>query len=339
MRGRRPTATRSSSPRSSSPPSRCSETWPPSPREAPTALTPVVISTPDSLERRRDLLAGEGLLVDQDPLRGLDQGDARAQARPCLRHLDADDAAAEDQQPLRNLLRGRRLPVRPRRRLGEALDRRHSGGGAAGDHDRLSRLQRVGARRHRALARELAAGAKQGDPARLEPGKLAGVVEIVNDLVAAREHELRVELSRDHLAHSCRARDLGQQLAGAQQRLRGHAGVVGALAADQMLLDHGDLEAVLGSAAGEDLAGGTGADHDHVEFSFAHRAVTSLSARPLRSCAQKSAIRRRRSPSRGRSRRRPPRAARRDRGRRPRRARACAAGSRGTPSTRACFGP
>ena len=50
MRGRRPTATRSSSPRSSSPPSSRSETCPPSPRETPFAFAPVRTSTPLALE-------------------------------------------------------------------------------------------------------------------------------------------------------------------------------------------------------------------------------------------------------------------------------------------------
>ena len=43
-----------------------------------------------------------------------------------------------------------------------------------------------------------------------------------------------VELAGHRLAHARDAPDLGQQLARAQQRLRGHAGVEGALAADQL---------------------------------------------------------------------------------------------------------
>ena len=52
---------------------------------------------------------------------------------------------------------------------------------------------------------------------------------------------------------------LAQHVGGAQQRLRGHAGVVGAFAADQVPLDDRDLHAAVGEAAGADLARGPGA--------------------------------------------------------------------------------
>ena len=103
--------------------------------------------------------------------------------------------------------------------------------------------QRVGADDHRALAVERAAAAKELDPALLQPRQLARVVAVVDHLVAPAKHDRGVELARDHLAHARHPLDLGQQLAGAQQRLRGHAGVVGALAADQLLLDHRHLAA------------------------------------------------------------------------------------------------
>ena len=63
------------------------------------------------------------------------------------------------------------------------------------------------------------------------------VVEVVDDLVAARA--ARPRTSRSPVTASRDAGDaphLGEQLARAQQRLRGHAGVEGALAADQVLL-------------------------------------------------------------------------------------------------------
>ena len=63
---------------------------------------------------------------------------------------------------------------------------------------------------------------------------------------------------------------LGQHVGGAQQRLRGHAGVVGAFAADQVLLDDRDLQAAVGEAAGADLARGPGAEHDRVVLLLAH---------------------------------------------------------------------
>ena len=54
-------------------------------------------------------------------------------------------------------------------------------------------------------------------------------------------------------------RDSASSSPGPQQRLRGHAGVVGALAADQMLFDDRDLEAGCAEPTGGDLARRAGA--------------------------------------------------------------------------------
>ena len=120
----------------------------------------------------------------------------------------------------------------------------------------------------RPLAVEPSLAAEELDPAFLQPGQLTGVVEVVDHLVAALEHGLRVEVAADRGADAGHAARLGQQLARSQQRLRGHAGVVGALAADQVALDDRDREPAVGEAAGADLARGAGADHDRVEFSL-----------------------------------------------------------------------
>ena len=65
---------------------------------------------------------------------------------------------------------------------------------------------------------------------------------------------------------------LVEQLARPQQRLRRHAGVIGALAADQVLLDDRDPEAAVGQAARADLSRGAGADHNRVELGLVHAA-------------------------------------------------------------------
>ena len=136
----------------------------------------------------------------------------------------------------------RRLAVRPRARLGEAVDRRHRGGRAGRDHDRAPRRQPLGADDHGALAVERAAAAEELDPAALEPGDHPRVVAIVDHLVAAGEDRRRVERRRPPRRPGTR-RVSSQQLARAQQRLRRHAGVEGALAADQLLLDDRHVEA------------------------------------------------------------------------------------------------
>ena len=79
--------------------------------------------------------------------------------------------------------------------------------------------------------------AEELDPAFLQPGQLPRIVEIVDHLVAAIEDRLRVELSGDRLGDSGHPPRLAEQVRWSQQRLRGHAGVVGALAADKVLLD------------------------------------------------------------------------------------------------------
>ena len=232
VRGRRPTATRSSSPRSSSPPSSRSDTCPPSPRAAASARAPV---------------------------RELDPGRARAPRRPARwrtaprrrgcgrrprpgstlepRLLHACAISTPTTPPPRISSRsgtalGRgRLAVGPRARLGEPVDRRHRGGGAGGDDDRAAGADDVGADGERALAVEGRAPADQLD-SRVSRATAAGSSR------RGRGSPRRGGAARsrgssspaDHLARARHPLDLGEQLARAQQRLRRHAGVVGALA-------------------------------------------------------------------------------------------------------------
>ena len=79
-----------------------------------------------------------------------------------------------------------------------------------------------------------------------------------------------IEPAGDGLGDARHAAHLGQQLARAQQRLRRHAGVVRALAADQVLLDERDLEPAVGDPPGADLPGGPAADDDDVELPLGH---------------------------------------------------------------------
>ena len=123
---------------------------------------------------------------------------------------------------------------------------------------------------------EPALAAEELDPVFLQPGQLAGVVEVVDHLVAAGEDRLRVELAGHRLRDAGDPARLVEQLAGAQQRLRGHAGVVGALAADQVLLDDRDAQAAVGEAPRADLPGAPGAEHDRVEFGLAHAGNPTL---------------------------------------------------------------
>jgi hypothetical protein len=102
--------------------------------------------------------------------------------------------------------------------------------------------------------------------ARVEPRDLDRVVEVVDDLVPSPEHRVDVELTRRSLRRAGDPPRLVECLRRAKQRLRRHACVVRALAADEMPLDDGDGQAVLAEAADAHLAGRAGADHDDVEL-------------------------------------------------------------------------
>ena len=187
-------------------------------------------------------------------LAALDQGDAGPQRRPGLGELAADRAAAEHDHARGDLLRSGSLAVVPGLDRVEPVDRRHRGAAAGGDDHGLASAQHLVADNHPALAVEAAGAAEELDAAFFEPGQLGGVVEVVDDLVAALEDRLGVELAGCRLRHAGHPARLGEHVGRAQQRLRGHAGVVGAFAADQVRLDDRDAHAAVGEAAGADLA-------------------------------------------------------------------------------------
>ena len=87
----------------------------------------------------------------------------------------------------------------------------------------------------------------------------------MDDLVATAQHGGDVELPAGGLGGARHAARLGQRLGRSQQRLGGHAGVERALAADQLALDERHGETVVGQAPGAHLAGGAGAEDDHIE--------------------------------------------------------------------------
>lgn len=77
----------------------------------------------------------------------------------------------------------------------EAVDRRHRRAAAGGDDDSLARRQGLVADEDPALAAEAPGAAEEVDLAFFKPRQLDRVVEIVDDLVAADEDRLRVELA------------------------------------------------------------------------------------------------------------------------------------------------
>jgi hypothetical protein len=153
--------------------------------------------------------------------------------------------------------------------LAQPRDGRDRGATPGGDDHGQPRLEQPLADRNAPLAVEAAAAAHERHVPLLEPGELDGIVEVVDHLVAPRQHGLDVERAAHRLAHTGHTRCLGEQLARSQQRLRGHTGVVRALTADQVLLDDRDIQPRLTEAASGHLTGGAGADHNDIEL-FSH---------------------------------------------------------------------
>ena len=97
---------------------------------------------------------------------------------------------------------------------------------------------------------------------------------MVDHLVAPDQGALDVERGLLE-AHARNPVDLVHHLPGAQERLRRHAGVVGALAPHQLALDHDDVESVAGQPARAHLAGGAGSHHDGVDRSLGAHGIAS----------------------------------------------------------------
>ena len=140
---------------------------------------------PAVAQRLEYLLAGKRLLALDQALAPVDERDRRAEGRPRLRHLDADDSAAQDREPAGHLGGRRRLDVRPRLRVAETRDRvRHERCRSGRDDDRAARDEHLVTHRDLPLACQPAAAAHEGDAALLEPRHLRRVVEVRDHLVA-----------------------------------------------------------------------------------------------------------------------------------------------------------
>jgi hypothetical protein len=117
---------------------------------------------------------------------------------------------------------------------GRAWTRPGIGAAAGRDHHSPAGPQRPGANPHSPLAVQPAMTADQRDTTAFQPRHLPGIIQAARELVAAGQHRVHIELAGNGLCSTRDPAGLGQRLRGAQQRLGGHAGVVGALAADQL---------------------------------------------------------------------------------------------------------
>jgi hypothetical protein len=199
------------------------------------------------------LLARERFLTREQVIPALDQGDFGAEAGPGLRQLTANRAAAEDDHARRHFLRGRRRAVVPGRDSVEAVDRRHRRLAAGGDDDCPLGDEGLVADPDPPLALEAGVAAEEIDSVFFQPRQLNRVVEIVDHLVAAVENHLWLQLAPSG-GDAGDALGLAEHVGRPQQRLRRHAGVVGAFAADQVALDDRHPPPRVRQSAGADLA-------------------------------------------------------------------------------------
>ena len=276
----RPAATSSSSPTSSVPSSRTSVT-------GPSGAVRGRPSRPDDArsgphrdpqlgECGGEFGAGEGLLLGQQPVGLLDDGDLLgAQPAEGLGHLRADHPAAEHQQPARDLFGRGDVTVVPDGDVAQPVDRRDSRPGAGGHHDgppggehrpcTVGRGDRDGPH-----AREPTLPADDVGADVDEPAGLRAVVPAAGERVAGGERLLDVHGAGDGTRRGRRPAGRGEGLAGAQQRLAGHAGPVRALPADQLALDHRGGQPVVAGVPGRVLPGRPAADDDDVVLLLVH---------------------------------------------------------------------
>ncbi len=216
-----------------------------------------------SAQRLEHLRTRERLVAGEQSVAAMDERHVRAESGPGLGHLDADDASAEDREPPGDLARRGRLSIGPRPRVAQSGDVRHASPRPRGDHDRLARDERLVSDHDASLAVDPPVTADQRHVVLLEPGELGRVVEVVARLVPPGEHGSDVDRTDREARH---AAHLMRQVDRPQQRLRRHAGVERALAADELLLDEGDRDAVLSEPSRRHLARGAGAQHHHIEL-------------------------------------------------------------------------
>ncbi len=233
-----------------------------------------------SAKRLPDLLPDERLLVHEQRRSGLDHRHLRPERGPGRRHLHPDHAPAQHQQSLGHLLGSRDLAVGPVADLGESRDRRDRGGAAGREDHSLAREQHVVTEHHAPLAVEPRATAEQLDSAVLQPRQLRGVVEVVNYLVTSSQGSPHIERAGDRLRGARHPPGLVQHLGRAQQRLRRHARVERAFAADQVPLDDRDAPATARcETACGNLTSRARTDYDDIKFAFQSRTEANRTER------------------------------------------------------------
>ena len=208
----------------------------------------------------------------------------RAKAGVSLGEFDAGNPAAEYREPLRDRAGGGRLPGGPVLDVVKPLDRRLVGGGSRGDHHGVPGRERVAVavqpgHLHLPRSGDPAVAADQFDPGVLHPLDLAVVLPVRGEVVPALQDGGRIQGAGDGFLGAGDGLRAVQCGARTQERLRRHAGPVGALAAHQLRLDEHRRQAAADHAVRHVLAHGARADHNDIEF-------------PLKLCRHGTSLRR-----------------------------------------------
>ncbi len=235
-------------------------------------------------ERPLELLADRLLLVGHEVGEGLDDLHVHAEGAPDGGELDADDAAAQDRDLLRDVVELERLLARDDAAADlEAGER--PGVGAGREDDALP---------GDGLVADL--HGRGGGQAALafDDGDATGLDEPLEALVLARDDRLAVRVDtrsvdpveRDVDAVLLRLpRDVGD-LGRVQERLRGDAAAVQARAAQLALLHEAHGLAQLHRSEGGCIATAPAAEHHHVKVLFRHPGSPSYASRSSHATAR-----------------------------------------------------
>lgn len=216
-----------------------------------------------------DQFAGEGLHLRQESLATDQHRHPGAEGLPDGGHLHSDHTAADDHEPARHLLGAGRLPAGPGAGPVDAGEVGHDGAAAGADGDGVAGgepvLGAVGrGDGHRLRAGEPAPAAVEVRADALQPGDLAVVLPVRGVGVAVGEDRRGVQRPLHGVAEARDAAGVGAGDHRAQQGLAGHAGPVGAFAADQFRLDDRGAQPGGPRPVGDVLAHRTRSDHHDV---------------------------------------------------------------------------
>ena len=209
--------------------------------------------------------------------------DHRLAAEPThhLGQFDARGPAAEHQQTARDgLHRGRLAGAPDSIKLAESRNRRHRRR-RAGRDDNVVRGVADTVDFDHAWAGQPARAPQQVNAAIGEPALLARIG-------VTRHHEVTPRQRGRHVDLRARAGLAGalNRLAGPQQRLRGNARPVGALAADQLALNHGDMQPARSQGRGAVLARCSAAQNNHVIGTHSSSTALTSHVALVRTCHQ-----------------------------------------------------